>query len=167
VTYGTVRAARRSGLHPGHARSSAKDKGEEPFDAPAPLLAAIKAKTWGPYADPTLGEVPVDFLSDVDTTGGNSGSPTLNARGELIGLLFDGTAESVSSDVVFDPVDDPLDPPGPPLCAVGDGRDRWRRSPADRDGRDAEPVGWRWGGGAIGEDGNRAGVAVSIGGASQ
>jgi S1-C subfamily serine protease len=48
--------------------------------------------------------VPVDFLSDVDTTGGNSGSPTLNGKGELVGLLFDGTAESVSSDVVFDPI---------------------------------------------------------------
>ena len=103
VTYGTVRP--RGG--PAFTRATeivGKDKGEEPFDAPAPLLAAVKAKTWGPYADPTLGEVPVNFLSDVDTTGGNSGSPTLNARGELIGLLFDGTNESVASDVVFDPV---------------------------------------------------------------
>jgi hypothetical protein len=64
----------------------------------------VKAKQWGPYADVKLGEVPVDFLSDVDTTGGNSGSPTLNDKGELVGLLFDGTIESVSSDVVFDPV---------------------------------------------------------------
>ncbi len=103
VTYGTVK--RRGDGLPFTLASQipAKDKGEEPFDAPPALLAAIKAKTWGPYADPTLGEVPVDFLSDVDTTGGNSGSPTLNGKGELIGLLFDGTAESVSSDVVFDP----------------------------------------------------------------
>ena len=47
--------------------------------------------------------MPVDFLSDVDTTGGNSGSPTLNAKGELCGLLFDGTYESLGSDFVVDP----------------------------------------------------------------
>ena len=46
----------------------------------------------------------MNFLSTVDTTGGNSGSPTLNARGELVGLLFDGTYESVSSDYLFDEV---------------------------------------------------------------
>ena len=50
-----------------------------------------------------VGSVPVDFLSDVDTTGGNSGSPTLNARGELVGLLFDGTYESIISDWDFLP----------------------------------------------------------------
>ena len=47
--------------------------------------------------------MPVNFLSDVDTTGGNSGSPTLNAKGELNGLLFDGTYESLGSDFVVDP----------------------------------------------------------------
>ena len=104
VTYGTVKR-RGNGLPFTLATEIlAKDKGEEPFDSPPALLAAIKAKTWGPYADPTLGEVPVDFLSDVDTTGGNSGSPTLNGKGELVGLLFDGTNESVASDVVFDPI---------------------------------------------------------------
>jgi hypothetical protein len=103
VTYGTVK--RRGDARPFTVVSEipAKDKAEEPFDAPRPLLDAVAARQWGPYADPTLGEVPVNFLSDVDTTGGNSGSPTLNHKGELIGLLFDGTIESVSSDVVFDP----------------------------------------------------------------
>ena len=48
--------------------------------------------------------MPVNFLSTVDTTGGNSGSPTLNAKGELVGLLFDGTYESVASDYLFDAV---------------------------------------------------------------
>ena len=48
--------------------------------------------------------MPVDFLSTVDTTGGNSGSPTLNGRGELVGLLFDGTYESIASDFLFDTV---------------------------------------------------------------
>ena len=48
--------------------------------------------------------MPVNFLSTVDTTGGNSGSPTLNAKGGLVGLLFDGTYESVASDYLFDDV---------------------------------------------------------------
>ncbi len=81
---------------------SAKDTGQNPFDAPEQELNAIAAKKWGPYADATLGEVPVDFLSDLDITGGNSGSPTLNDKGELVGLAFDGTLAGVASDVVFD-----------------------------------------------------------------
>jgi S1-C subfamily serine protease len=52
--------------------------------------------------DPRLKDVPVNFLSNVDTTGGNSGSPTLNARGELVGLLFDGTYDTVASDYFHD-----------------------------------------------------------------
>ena len=79
-----------------------KDKGKDPFDAPKKQLEAIKAKKFGAYADPALGgELPVDFLTDLDITGGNSGSPTLNDKGELVGLAFDGTIEGVASDVVF------------------------------------------------------------------
>jgi hypothetical protein len=80
---------------------AAKDKGEEPFDAPKAQLEAIKAKNWGPYADSALGEVPVDFIGDLDITGGNSGSAVLDAQGELIGLAFDGNTEGLASDVVF------------------------------------------------------------------
>ena len=75
-----------------------KDTGAEPFRSPANLLQAIRSGHFGSYADSRIGSVPVNFLSDVDTTGGNSGSPTLNARGELVGLLFDGTYESIISD---------------------------------------------------------------------
>jgi len=78
-----------------------------PFNAPKAELAAIKALRAGnktPYFDPKLNDVPVDFLSTVDTTGGNSGSATLNSKGELVGLLFDGTYDTVASDYLFDPV---------------------------------------------------------------
>ena len=49
-----------------------------------------------------IASVPVNYLSDLDITGGNSGSATLNGRGELVGLVFDGTIESVNSDWDFD-----------------------------------------------------------------
>jgi hypothetical protein len=84
-----------------------KHLGKGEFDAPQPELEAIAALRSGkttPYLDPKLGDVPVNVLASVDTTGGNSGSPALNAKGELVGLLFDGTFDTVASDVVFDPV---------------------------------------------------------------
>jgi len=81
----------------------AKDTGSGEFDSPKNLLAAIRNKQFGSYADPQLGAVAVNFLSTVDTTGGNSGSPTLNADGELCGLLFDGNYEALGSDFQFDP----------------------------------------------------------------
>ena len=85
-----------------------KHTGEGEFDAPKTQLDAIKALR-GRQEDaltsmPALKDVPVNFLSTVDTTGGNSGSPTLNAKGELVGLLFDGTYESVASNFLFDTV---------------------------------------------------------------
>lgn len=81
-----------------------KEKGEDPFESPKGLLAAAAdpSKT-KPYVDPEIGDVPVNFLSSCDTTGGNSGSPTLNAKGELVGLLFDGNYESIDSDFLFNP----------------------------------------------------------------
>ena len=78
-----------------------KDTGVDPFDTPPELLAAIRRKSHGDYADPKLGSVPVNYLSTLDTTGGNSGSPTLNGKAELVGLLFDGTYESIISDWDF------------------------------------------------------------------
>jgi len=80
-----------------------KNTGSGEFDAPKAELDAIRANKTAGYVDATLGSVPVDFLSTVDTTGGNSGSPTLNAKGELCGLLFDGTYESLGSDFIVDP----------------------------------------------------------------
>jgi hypothetical protein len=80
-----------------------KATGQEPFDAPKALLDAAAAHKVGPYLDERLHDVPVDFLSDLHITGGNSGSATLNARGELVGLAFDGNYEAMASDWVFMP----------------------------------------------------------------
>ena len=80
-----------------------KHTGARPFDAPAPLLAAIAKGDFGATADPALGTQTVNFLTNLDTTGGNSGSPVLNARGELIGLNFDSNWEAVSASWWFDP----------------------------------------------------------------
>ncbi|RYF05266.1 MAG: S46 family peptidase, partial [Oxalobacteraceae bacterium] len=79
----------------------AKHTGEGEFNAPEQQLAAIRAKDFGRYADPALKTVPVDYLATLDITGGNSGSAALNARGELIGLAFDGTLDSIISDWDF------------------------------------------------------------------
>ena len=81
---------------------AAKATGEEPFDAPQALLEAIAAKRHGGLADRRLRTVPVNFLSDLDVTGGNSGSPVLDSRGRLTGLLFDMNWEAVVSNWVFD-----------------------------------------------------------------
>jgi len=78
-----------------------KHTGEEPFDSPPRQLELIEARDHGKFALKGLGSVPVNFLSTVDTTGGNSGSPTLNGRGELVGLLFDGTYDSINADWDF------------------------------------------------------------------
>ena len=111
VTYGQVKGVdAKDGLYYKPQTTLAgileKHTGEGDFDAPKVQLDAIKALQSGkktPYVDALLGNVPVNFLSTVDTTGGNSGSPTLNAKGELVGLLFDGTFESVASNFLFDP----------------------------------------------------------------
>ncbi len=80
-----------------------KETGQEPFNAPADELSLIRQREFGRYLDPDLGSVPVNFLSTLDATGGNSGSATLNAKAELVGLLFDGNWESIIADWDFIP----------------------------------------------------------------
>lgn len=77
--------------------------GDYEFDVPAALKSAIVEKNYGAYVDKQTGEMHVAFLSNNDITGGNSGSPIFNAKGELIGLAFDGNWEAMSGDIVFEP----------------------------------------------------------------
>lgn len=80
-----------------------KHTGVEPFDAPQALRDAIARGDFGGTADPVLGTQTVNFLTNLDTTGGNSGSPVLDADNRLIGLNFDSNWESVSASWMFDP----------------------------------------------------------------
>jgi len=76
--------------------------GDYEFDLPDRLIELYEQKKFGRYADPA-GHMPVCFLTNCDITGGNSGSPVLNGKGELIGLAFDGNWEAMSGDVAFEP----------------------------------------------------------------
>ena len=76
-------------------------KGDQEFDLPSRVLEMNKNKDFGRYADKD-GSLHVNFLTDNDITGGNSGSPVLNGKGELIGLAFDGNIEAMAGDVIFD-----------------------------------------------------------------
>jgi hypothetical protein len=107
VTYGTVAPySPRDGLVKGPFTTVegivAKHTGVSPFDASKSVLDAVNQKRYGVFKDPVLGTVPVNFLSSADTTGGNSGSAVMNKRGELIGLNFDSTYESITKDWYFD-----------------------------------------------------------------
>jgi hypothetical protein len=110
VTFGTV-----DGYAPRDAVSYApfttvdgivqKNTGAEPFNAPPAELAAIRAKAFDGYESRALGTLPVNFLANLDITGGNSGSPTLDRDGKLVGLVFDGNWEGVSAGWLFNPAE--------------------------------------------------------------
>ncbi|WP_291726058.1 S46 family peptidase [Bernardetia sp.] len=74
---------------------------DDEFDAPKELLDMQKNKNYGKYADKD-GNLRVGFITNNDITGGNSGSPVINGKGELIGLAFDGNWEAMTGDLVFD-----------------------------------------------------------------
>ncbi len=107
VTYGTVSPySPRDGLLKGPFTTVEgileKETDKDPFIVPAALKQAIQGKRYGVFKDKALGTVPVNFLSSADTTGGNSGSAVMNGRGELVGLNFDSTYESITKDWYFD-----------------------------------------------------------------
>ncbi|MEO6075984.1 MAG: S46 family peptidase, partial [Dokdonella sp.] len=107
VTSGQVQGLKKDGMQylPFTTLGGITEKytGLDPFDAPQSVLEAIAAKDYGNYKVESLGSVPVDFLADLDITGGNSGSPTIDASGGLVGLAFDGVWESISADWIFNP----------------------------------------------------------------
>ena len=74
--------------------------GDTEFDLPANLVEAYKSKNYGRYGSD--GSLVVGFITNNDITGGNSGSPVMNAKGELIGIAFDGNWEAMSGDIAFD-----------------------------------------------------------------
>ena len=114
LTYGSIQALPKS-LNPNRQPDApanyyttmegvvAKHKaGDAEFENPKRLLELAAAKDYGRYADKD-GYMPINFLSNNDITGGNSGSPVMNGKGELIGLAFDGNIEAMAGDVIFDP----------------------------------------------------------------
>ncbi|MES2679393.1 MAG: S46 family peptidase [Bacteroidota bacterium] len=76
--------------------------GDYEFDLPAKLIELINNKDYGQYLDKKTNDVVVSFITTNDITGGNSGSPVLNSKGELIGLAFDGNYEALSHKIAFD-----------------------------------------------------------------
>ena len=78
-----------------------EDPSNEEFVVPAKLKELLKARDFGRYG--ANGVLNTCFLSDNDITGGNSGSPVINGRGELVGLAFDGNWESMTGDLLFSP----------------------------------------------------------------
>jgi hypothetical protein len=108
VSYGNVKSYEpRDGVHYSHICTlhgvlEKYKPGDYEFDLPAKYLEVAKAKDFGQYADPTIKDIVVGYITTNDITGGNSGSPVLNAKGELIGLCFDGNYEALSHKIAFD-----------------------------------------------------------------
>lgn len=109
LTYGKVRALPKDSRNDADVNNYTTLKGmvnkykpnDKEFDLPNDMLKIYEKKDYGRYAD-NKGHLPVNFLTDNDITGGNSGSPVLNGKGELIGLAFDGNIEAMAGDVIFD-----------------------------------------------------------------
>ena len=79
-----------------------KNSDAEPFNAPAGLVELYNNKDFGQWKNPELNDVPIAFTHICDITGGNSGSPVLNAKGEIAGIAFDGNYEAMISDWQYD-----------------------------------------------------------------
>ncbi|MBT8394971.1 MAG: S46 family peptidase [Bacteroidia bacterium] len=109
LSYGKVRALPKDSRNDANINNYTTLKGvinkykpnDDEFDLPQKMLDIFEKKDFGRYAN-EYGQLPVNFLSDNDITGGNSGSPVVNGNGELIGLAFDGNIEAMAGDVIFD-----------------------------------------------------------------
>ncbi|MBI5022139.1 MAG: S46 family peptidase [Ignavibacteriales bacterium] len=106
MTYGVVKSFKpRDAVHYDYVTSLGgvieKETGVDPFIVSPKLRQLWEKRDFGKYADPRINDVPVAFIADLDITGGNSGSPVINGKGELIGLAFDGNWESVVGDYYF------------------------------------------------------------------
>ncbi|MCP4676892.1 MAG: S46 family peptidase [Deltaproteobacteria bacterium] len=82
---------------------AAKNTGRKPFDALSSVIDAVKNRDFGSYLDSKRDDVPVCFLSNADTTGGNSGSPAVDGKGRLVGLNFDRVYENIAGDYGYNP----------------------------------------------------------------
>jgi len=105
-THGTIKGCfPRDGVYYKHITSLKgmieKNTGEEPFDVPEKLVNLHAEHDFGGYMDKKMRDIPVAFLATTDITGGNSGSPVMNGKGEIIGCAFDGDYESMTSDWQF------------------------------------------------------------------
>ncbi|HPM13173.1 MAG TPA: S46 family peptidase [Bacteroidales bacterium] len=108
LTYGYVGDYKpRDAVHYSHYTTLAgimekEDAKNEEFEVSPKLKDLYTSKDYGIYAD-NHGELPVCFITNNDITGGNSGSPVMNAKGELIGIAFDGNWEAMSGDIIYEP----------------------------------------------------------------
>lgn len=108
VSYGQVKSYRpRDGVMYDYATTlsgvlSKYVPGDYEFDLPKKFIELAKARDFGQYADPRYNDIVVGFITSNDITGGNSGSPVLDAQGNLIGLAFDGNYEALSHKLAFD-----------------------------------------------------------------
>jgi MYXO-CTERM domain-containing protein len=83
------------------AEALAKHTGQEPFDLPAKVRERAADAAATRWADPTLRDLPLCFLSTADTTGGNSGSPVIDGKGRLVGFNFDRVWENIAGDFAY------------------------------------------------------------------
>ncbi|RCK73390.1 MAG: hypothetical protein IGBAC_0236 [Ignavibacteriae bacterium] len=107
LTYGTVKPLKpRDAVYWDYVTSlkgvMEKETGSEPFEVPVKLKNLWETKNFGNYRDEKINDVPVAFISNLDITGGNSGSPIINGKGELAGVAFDGNWEGVVGDYYFE-----------------------------------------------------------------